>query len=100
MATLLEQYGKRLQVSEAVYKKSHLGESMDKQRKLVVATCLNNTSKFLNEAFQASEGTQRSNMGEFKKFCLNLVTVALPNLIANEIVMVSPMTSITGFITY
>lgn len=36
----------------------------------------------------------------FKKFCLNLTTVALPNLIANELVIVSPMSSMSGFITY
>jgi hypothetical protein len=31
---------------------------------------------------------------------LNLTTVALPNLIANELVIVSPMSSMSGFITY
>ena len=56
--------------------------------------------KFLNEAFSSSMGTQRSDMGEFKKFCLNLTTVALPNLIANDLVLVSPMSSMTGYITY
>ena len=56
--------------------------------------------KFLNEAFSSSMGTQRSDMGEFKKFCLNLTTVALPNLIANDLVIVSPMSSMTGYVTY
>lgn len=36
-------------------------------------------------------------MGTYKKFCLDLVTVALPNLIANELVIVKPMSSMTGF---
>lgn len=31
---------------------------------------------------------------------LNLTTVALPNLIANDLVIVHPMTSMSGFITY
>lgn len=39
-------------------------------------------------------------MGLFKKFCLNLTNVALPNLIANDLVIVSPMSSMSGYITY
>lgn len=36
----------------------------------------------------------------YKKFCLNLVNCALPNLIAPDLVIVSPMSSISGFIAY
>lgn len=101
MATsLMEKYAKRLTVSESVFSKAHEGAKMDSNRKLVVATCLNNVSKFLGEAFDSSTATQRSDMGAFRKFCLNLTTVAVPNLIANEIVMVSPMTSLSGYVTY
>ena len=32
----------------------------------------------MNEAFDNSIGTQRSDMGLFKKFTLNLTTVAVP----------------------
>lgn len=39
-------------------------------------------------------------MGLYKKFCLNLTNVALPNLIAPELVIVHPMTSMSGYITY
>jgi hypothetical protein len=39
-------------------------------------------------------------MGLWKKFCLNLTTVALPNLIAHDLVIVHPMSSMSGFITY
>ena len=100
MANLLEAYSKRLAVSESVYAKQHAGAKMDNHKKLTVAKVLENTNKFLNEAFSNSMGTQRSDMGEFKKFCLNLTTVALPNLIANDLVLVSPMSSMTGYITY
>ena len=55
---------------------------------------------FLNEAFEQSAGTQRADMGMFKKFCMNLTTVALPNLIAHDLVIVHPMSSMSGFITY
>ena len=33
---------------------------------------------FLNEAFNQSEGTQAADMKMYKKFALNLTTVALP----------------------
>lgn len=78
MANLLEAYSKRLAVSESVYSKQHSGAKMSNHKKLTVAKVLENTNKFLNEAFSSTMGTQRSDMGEFKKFCLNLTTVALP----------------------
>ena len=100
MASLLEAYSKRLAISESVYRRQHNGEKMDNNRKLTVAKVLANTNNFLNEAFDNSTGTQRSDMGLYKKFCLNLTTVALPNLIANDLVIVHPMSSMSGFITY
>ena len=39
-------------------------------------------------------------MGLFRKFSLNLTTVAIPSLIAFDIVMVSPMSSASGYISY
>lgn len=87
---LLEAYSKRLAISESVYGRQHNGEKMDNARKLTVAKVLSNTNNFLNEAFEQSVGTQRADMGLFKKFCLNLTTVALPNLIANDLVIVHP----------
>jgi hypothetical protein len=100
MASLLETYAKRLQVSESVFSKAHGGETLDNHRKMAVAMVLNNTNRFMNEAFANSVGTQRADLGEFKKFTLNLTTVALPNLIAMDLVIVQPMASISGFITY
>jgi hypothetical protein len=100
MASLLETYSKRLQVSESVFSKAHEGATLDNHRKMAVAMVLNNTNRFMNEAFASSVGTQRADLGEFKKFTLNLTTVALPNLIAMDLVIVQPMASISGFITY
>ena len=100
MANLLEQYRGRLAVSESVYSKTHNGEKMDNHRKLIIAKVLDNTSKFISEAFDAASGTQRSDLGLYKKFCLNLTNVALPNLIAPELVIVHPMASMSGYITY
>ena len=99
-ANLMEAYSKRIKIAESVYAKSHNGEQMDQNRKLCLAKCLQNVNSFINEAFEQSTGTQRSDMGLFKKFCLNLTNVALPNLIANDLVIVSPMSSMSGYITY
>lgn len=100
MANLLEAYKERLAVSEKVYAKSHLGESMNNFKKIATAKCLENIDKFLTESFANSSGTQRSDLGMWKKFTLNLTTVAVPNLIAYDLVIVQPMSSISGYITY
>ena len=96
---LLETYKRRLALSEQVHKEAH-GVSMTIAQKNTVARVLANTSAYLNEAFSNSVGTQRSDMAEFKKFALDLTTVALPNLIANDLVIVKPMSSMTGYIQY
>lgn len=93
---LLEKYSKRLAVSESVARDGKLSNG----KKVMIAQLLENTNNFLNEAFSNSVGTQRADLGAFKKFCLNLTTVAPANLIAPELVIVKPMTSISGFITY
>lgn len=100
MANLLESYKNRISLAESVYQKSHNGAQMSSQKKLMLATVLNNTSKFMNEAFDASAATQRSALGEFKKFCLNISTIAMPNLILPELMLTHPMTSMTGYVTY
>lgn len=61
--TLFEAYKNRLAISESVYAKNHDGESMDSNRKLVTAKCLENLNRFMNEAFDNSVGTQRQDMG-------------------------------------
>ena len=73
--TLLEKYAPRIEISESVYAKA-TGNTMDNQRKATIAMVLDNETKFLNEAFSNSVGTQRADLGAWKKFCLNLTTVA------------------------
>ena len=51
---------------------------------------MENVNRFMNEAFDGSVGTQRADMGMFKRFAMNLTTVALPNLIAHDLVIVHP----------
>ena len=97
---LLESYKNRLAVSESVHQKSHNGARMNTGKKLMIASVLNNTSRFINEAFENSAATQRSALGDYKRFCLNVSTVALPNLILPELMLTQPMSSIAGYITY
>lgn len=65
MATksLFEAYKNRLAVANTVYGKMHGGETMSTNRKLVTAKALENVNRFMNEAFDAATGTQRSDMG-------------------------------------
>ena len=97
---LFEAYRGRLSVAEKNYALRHNGEKMDTNKKLVVASCLRNIDKFMNEAFNNSVGTQRADLGLFKKFALNLTNVAVPNLIASDLVITYPMSSMTGYINY
>lgn len=97
---LIESYKNRLAIAESVHQKSHNGAKMSSSKKLMIASVLNNTSKFLSEAFNNASATQRGDIGDFKKFCLNISTVALPNLILPEIMLVQPMTSLSGYVTY
>ena len=97
---LLEKYSKKIQLAESVYSATHNGEKMDQIRKITVAKCLDNVSTFLNEAFDSSMGTQRAAMGDYKKFCLALTNVGVPQLIAFDLVAVSPMSSMYGNVAY
>ena len=97
---LLEKYSKKIKLAESVYSATHNGERMDQIRKITVAKCLDNVSKFLNESFESSMGTQRAAMGDYKKFCLALTNVGVPQLIAFDLVAVSPMSSMYGNVAY
>lgn len=98
--SLLESYKGRLAISENFYAKAHEGEKLSQNKKLVVAKLLENVNKFMNESFNNSVGTQRSDMGHFRKFAMNLTTVATPNLIAFDLVIVQPMSSLSGYVNY
>ena len=74
---LLEAYKNRLKVSEQYYADTHNGNKMDARRKLITARLLANTNNFLNEALDAGAATQMAGLGQYKKFCLNLTTVAV-----------------------
>lgn len=103
---LTETYKKRLTLSESVYKKQMGNDaSLNEGVKLAIATVLRNQSAYLdskkvNEAFAQSAGTQMSDIGNFKRFALDLATIALPNTIATELVITHAMPTQVGVIQY
>lgn len=103
---LTETYKKRLALAESVMKKN-LGNdaSLNEGVKLAIATVLKNQkeyceSKKVNEAFGNSTATQMSDVGNFKRFALDLTTIALPNTIATELVITKAMPTKVGGIQY
>ena len=52
MATknLVEAYKNRIAYADTYYAKNHNGAKMDSYKKLLIATALDNVSKFLNES--------------------------------------------------
>lgn len=97
---LLESYKGRLAVSEKYYAQKNNGEKMSNSKKMLTAQCLHNTATFLNEAFKVAAGTQRADLGMYKQFCMDITSLAVPNFIVDEIFMVAPMASFTGYVTY
>ena len=95
---LLETYGRQLKVAEAYVAKNFDGKTVSNNTKLTTAVLLDNTNRWMTESMVA--GGQRSDLGEWKKFCLNLTNIAVPSLIANDLVIVHPMTSYSGSVAY
>ena len=104
--TLMEAYAKRLNFAESLYKEER-GCAMPQAKKSIIAQILNNTNKVLTEAFASTAATQTANVGgvnaptdQMKKFCLDVSNIALPNLIAMDLVLTKPMTSEYGTVRY
>ncbi len=102
--SLTEAYKRRIALAESAYAKSHDNAVLSVSQKETIAKVLNNSVEYfkfrLGESFSNSVGTQRSDMGNYKKFTLDVTTVALPTLIASELVLTQPMSSFTGSIQY
>ena len=98
---LLETYSRQLKVAEAYVAKNFEGKQMSSNTALTTAVLLDNTNRWITESLSNTIGaTTRGDMGAWKKFCLNLTNIAVPSLIANDLVIVHPMTSYSGSIAY
>ena len=96
---LLETYSRQLKVAEAYVAKNFEGRTVSNNTKLTTAVLLDNTNRWMTEALNTS-ATQRADLGDWKKFCLNLTNIAVPSLIANDLVIVHPLTSYSGSVAY
>lgn len=96
---LLETYGRQLKVAEAYVAKNYDGKEISANTQLTTAVLLDNTNRFMTESVELG-GTSHGDLGAWKKFCLNLTNIAVPSLIANDLVIVHPMTSISGSVAY
>ena len=98
---LLETYSRQLKVAEAYVAKNFEGKTMSSNTALTTAVLLDNTNRWITESLSNSIGaSNRGDMGAWKKFCLNLTNIAVPSLIANDLVIVHPMTSYSGSVAY
>ena len=96
---LLETYSRQLKVAEAYVAKNFDGKQISANTQLTTAVLLDNTNRWMTESMN-TQATQRSELGDWKKFCLNLTNIAVPSLIANDLVIVHPMTSYSGSVAY
>ena len=99
---LLETYSRQLKVAEAYVAKNFEGKTMSSQTALTTAVLLDNTNRWMTESLNSQIGVEGRDvsMGAWKKFCLNLTNIAVPSLIANDLVIVHPMTSYSGSVAY
>lgn len=98
---LLETYASQLKVAEAYVAKNFEGKEVSANTQLTTAVLLDNTNRFMTESVETGTiASARSDLGQWKKFCLNLTNIAVPSLIANDLVIVHPMTSYSGSVAY
>ena len=97
---LLETYSRQLKVAEAYVAKNFDGKTISSNTALTTAVLLDNTNRWMTESVEMVAGGSRADMGAWKKFCLNLTNIAVPSLIANDLVIVHPMTSYSGSVAY
>ena len=96
---LLETYSRQLKVAEAYVAKNFDGKQISANTQLTTAVLLDNTNRWMTESMNTT-ATARADLGDWKKFCLNLTNIAVPSLIANDLVIVHPMTSYSGSVAY
>lgn len=99
---LLETYSAQLNVADKYLSRNFDGKRLSNQTALTTAVVLDNTNRFRTESLDFGMGSaaQRSDLGAWRKFCLNLTNIAVPSLIANDLVIVHPMTSYSGSVAY
>lgn len=77
---LFENYKNRLAISEKYYAQKNGGAKMSNTKKMITAMCLDNTARYMNEAFKVAAGTQRADLGMYKSFVMDITSLTVPNL--------------------
>ena len=92
---LLETYKPRIQLAENLYARKNPGQKLSVETKMVMAQNLANVRKFLNESVRgtAGIGVQLADMGAIKQMAMDVTNLVMPNMIAQELVLVKPMTN-------
>ena len=98
--TLLEEFKGRVALAEKYYAQQNGGAKLSNDKKIITAQCLKNVSQFMNESFNMSVGTQRSDVAGLKMFCNDVTTLTVPNLIVHDLFLVQPMATDTGKLIY
>lgn len=94
---LIKKYEDRLQLAESLIKEKR-GLDMTFERKLSTAICLENTTKRIR-ALEANIGaTQPGNVGQYKRYAIDMVGTIIPNLIAQDLVSVQAIENRVGMI--
>lgn len=78
---LIKKYSNRLGLIESALKTR--GLDMSYERKLATATCLENTARQIRalEAVNGAGATQPGNIGQYKRYAIDMVGTIIPNLI-------------------
>lgn len=92
---LCEKWAKRINLVESALNE---GQAMPLEKKAALAKILENTQSFLK--YQLQEATQSGDIGQYKRFALDIVTAVIPNLIAYDIVSVQPISNRHGMVNY
>lgn len=100
-SNILEHWNREVGAIKAV-----LEEDSNYMKEFSTACMLENTSRYLDRIAAMSsmgpmtEATQPADVGYFRKYAINLLAAAVPNLIAQDIVSLQPMLSRVGEVRY
>lgn len=88
---VMQKWAKRIAITEKVH-----GKALSLEKKLALAKTLENT----NQRLLQKEATQPGNIGQYKRYALDIVNAVVPNLIAPEIIATQAIDNRVGMINY
>lgn len=97
---LLETYRMPLENSKKAYSALHEGAALPSSKQMLVAKLLENVNEGIDSKMSNSVGTQRADLGTWKRFCTTVTSLAVPTLVADELVVIKEMESYAGVFAY